>query len=290
MFDLFPQRPDPFRFLFATPGPWFSWRIPRTCTSLQVYILGAGGAGGNGFSRAAGSAGGGGGGGGAGALGRVLIPRELIPGVEALWIQIGRGGIPGTGGTDTLVGIRQSTLAAFLIARALAGGNGGNGSGTAGGTAGTAGPQPASTNATLGLTGFNNNGTGLAGGGGGAQTGVAGTSVTWGTGVIAGPGSGGGGATTTDFAGGGFTGNEILPNQPGGLAGGGAGNPGFKTLLSGLIVSTGGSGGGSNNAGVGGRGGDAGGPGAGGGGGGAGVTGGAGGNGGPGAVLIVPIY
>jgi hypothetical protein len=270
---------------FNPTGAWQAYVIPTGAKRLQITAIGPGGIGGSGFSRAAGSAGGGGGGGASGAISTVEVLVAKLA-VSTIYVNPGLGG----GGNVTWVSIAQDTFTQNAILRAAAGSNGGNGSAAAAGAAGVAALITTAIQQVLAQLGLSWQVAGQAGSNGGAQTGAAGSAITWGaTGSLVSGGAGGAGCTTTDSAGGVLTAGSsaIVTPISAGAAAGGAGQPGAAYPTRGIY--TGGTGGGSNNSGTGGKGGD-GAIGSGGGGGGAGVTGGAGGAGGPGFAMITAVF
>jgi len=277
-----------------------TWLKPQGVQMVYILCIGAGGSGGGGLTGAAGTARGGGGGGGSGAVSRLLIPAMLLPDVLSV--------IPGTGGASAAAGGAGNTgIASYVILASgtnapgyiisAAGGLGGIAGTAAGSNAGGAAAAILSlATAAIGNLGLLVSIAGSAGSASGAiagAVGAAGVALLWnnGTGPPICGGAGGGtvGTNNANFAGGDITASGIgplggYPTIPGGLAAGGAGNPGM--LLTKPWRSGGGSGGGTNGAaGVGGRGGN-GNIGSGGGGGGGGVTGGASGRGGNGYVAF----
>lgn len=278
----------------TTTRGWRAWQVPSGASWVFIYMQGAGGGGGNGFSAAAGSARGGGGGGASGGLTKLFLPAVMLP--NMLYFRPGSGGAPVTAGTTSYVSVAANTTVQNLVASIVGGGAGGTGTGAAAGAAGTAGAATAVN--LFAVHGLYFVQAGNAGFAGGAQTGAAGVSITQPTGVTSPTtgGAGGGGTPTanTNFAGGALSAAGPWPAIAGGLAGGGAGNPGcydniplekFAGRLAPFLTS-GGTGGGTNGAaGTGGAGGQ-GGWGSGGGGGGGAVTGGAGGVGGDGFILV----
>lgn len=289
MFDMMPQMRGGLDSRIYACEAWFPYQIPRGARLLHVFAMAGGGRGGNGHSRAAGSAGGGGAGGSSGAYGTGIFSCNLLP--TTIYFRVGRGGRTGSiAGGNTVLSMLPEDTTQYNIMRNGGGGGGGNGSGTAGGTAGAQGTAASvGSNSVMGRFGFMNTSGGASGGTGGAQTGANGSAVSIGTTGVSYGGAGGAGCTTTDFTGGAWNGDKLRPTLVGGASGGGRGADGYTQRISGLYVSTGGSGGGSLNGGTGGAGGN-GGPGCGGGGGGAGVTGGQGGDGGDGFIFINPIY
>lgn len=271
--QLFPNR-NQDSFLFWPTGVAQIFEIQETARTLNMIIVGPGGGGGAGFAALAAAARGGGGGGASGAVTRVQISALLLP--RILYVN------PGSVGLPSYIGLQPANVSASNIGLAAAGGAGGAGSGAAGGAPGTAAGISNLTAAIGSWLGVHEFSAGLAGIIGGAQTGVAGGSITWGSLGIS-PGASGGGTTSADFAGGNITGAGLMPANPGGAAGSNNGNPGY--FRQDLLFGQGGSGGGSSNAGIGGAGGN-GAPGCGGGGGGGGTTGGAGGAGGVGFIYI----
>lgn len=263
----------------AAGANWQPYYIRPGVRFLHILGIGAGGGGGNGFTRVAGNPGGGGGGGGAGAQFRGLLPVFLLP--KILWLNVGVGGAPATGGGATIVGLRPASSNSTNVLSAAGGSAGGNGTAGAAGSAGTGGGTP--TNGHFVAFGSFATSQNIAGVAGGVQTGAVGANQT--PSNITSGGAGGAGCTTTDFAGGNIVATGFIPQITGGGTGvrGGAG-----ITLPEPFTSCGGAGGGSNNSGVAGNGGDAG-TGSGGGGGGAGATGGTGGRGGDGIVFITEI-
>ena len=271
--QLFPSR-NQNSFLFWPTGVAQIFEIPETARHLNMIIVGPGGNGGAGFTAAAAAARGGGGSGASGGITRVQISALVLP--RVIYVN------PGFVSVASYVGLQPANVSASNIGLANAGGNGGTGTGAAGGAPGTAAAASSLTAAIGSWVGVHEFTAGLAGIIGGAQTGVAGGNITWGSLGIS-QGASGGGTTSADFAGGNVTGAGLMPTNPGGAAGSNNGNPGYSRQE--FLIGQGGSGGGSSNAGVGGAGGD-GAPGCGGGGGGGGTTGGAGGAGGKGFILI----
>ena len=270
---IFPSR-DQNSVLFTPTGVAQIFEVPETARSLDIMIVGPGGNGGAGFSAAAAAARGGGGGGASGGVTRIRITNLILP--RVLYVN------PGLVGQPSYVGLQPANISASNIGLANAGGSGGTGSGAAGGAPGTAAAVSSLAAAIGSWLGIHEFTAGIAGIIGGAQTGVAGGSITWGALGIS-PGASGGGTTSADFSGGNITGAGLMPTNTGGAAGSNNGNPGYWRQD--LLIGQGGSGGGSSNAGVGGAGGS-GAPGCGGGGGGGGTTGGAGGAGGSGFIYI----
>lgn len=289
-----------------------AYRRPRNAKMLFIWCIGAGGGGGGGFTAAAGSARGGGGGGGSGAVSRLVIPAFFLP--DVIWCHCGVGGagstgsgVAGSNGSRSYVTVApgQTSGAAYLITLSGAADaqGGGAGTGAAAGALGAAGTITTATAAVFHGMGLWTAVAGQAGVAGGAQTGAAGASVTWGAGGLAfsgGAGGGGVGTNNTDQTGGAITGAGMIPTLAAGVAAAGAGNPGVLYGPMGQVItnalawsgspwpfaSLGGSGGGTAGAsGTGGKGGAAS-YGSGGGGGGGGVTGGGGGRGGDGLIVI----
>lgn len=293
----------------ATYGVTFTeyvWAPPKGATWAMIFAWNPGGGGGGGMTGAAGTARGGGGGGGAGSLWKGLLWLPAF--ADGPFFLILRPGHGGAGGAAAAAGFNGATTAIYigdnqngliLASHTSSANGGGAGTASAGGAGGVA---PSLANQQLNHTFFgmiqpgSSSGwlTGNAGGAGGAQTGAAGTSITF-PGAAAttttspfSGGAGGGGTPTgnTNFAGGNQNAlGRIHPNLLGGAAGSNDGSGGMW-LPRPLFGGRGGCGGGSNGNGVGGNGGH-GAPGCGGGGGGGGTTGGRGGNGGPGGVLIM---
>lgn len=283
------------------------WNKPRNATMIHFLAVGGGGGGGAGFTRAAGTAGGGGGGGASSGIARFLVPAIFVPDILYIFVAVGgQGGRPGvssgngTAGANSFIAtcppLTAGTLTPLPNLWLSSGVNvPGGGGGGAVGAAGAAGTVPTiaviqphhlygNWVATVGLVGV----------AGGAHTGANGTAVTcWAANMFS-PGAGGGGiATTVDFTGGAQTltarysvaGRAEMATTaiPGGVANGGNGNAGLKSITP--FLNSGGSGGGTDDNGQAGGGGT-GGYGCGGGGGGAGATAGNGGNGGDGIVII----
>lgn len=283
------------------------WYKPRGVSMINFVAVGGGGGGGAGLTRTAGTPGGGGGGGASSGIARFLVPAIFVPDILYIFVgQGGQGGRPGVSSGAGTAGVNSFiTTCPPLTAGTMAplpniwldsGRNvPGGGGGGAVGAAGSAGSVPTiaviqphhlygNWVATVGLIGV----------AGGAHTGANGTAVTaWAANMFS-PGAGGGGiATTTDFTGGAqtITARYSVAGQtemattaiPAGVANGGNGNAGRKSITP--FLNSGGSGGGTDDNGQGGFGGN-GGYGCGGGGGGAGATGGNGGNGGDGLVII----
>jgi hypothetical protein len=298
-----PSKGDVQEF-FCTGGVWQTWTKPKGVDMVMIFCVGSGASGGGGLTGAAGSARGGGGGGGGGGAARLLVPAILIP--DALYIQVGVGGA--SVGAGTLGNPGKSSFVAFAPlsafnavnqlldsdnAAALGGAAGTSAGSNAGGAGATVALQGGAVLLVLGLFQAIAGGAGSASGAIAGANGAVGVQIQWQTTTnslsLGGVGGGTVGTNNTDFAGGQFLSNGtpiIFPTIAGGLAGGGAGQPG--QLFPKPFRVCGGTGGGTFGTGVvvGGRGGE-GAIGCGGGGGGGGVTGGAGGRGGDGYVLIV---
>lgn len=283
------------------------WNKPRNATMINFVAISGGGGGGAGLTRTAGTAGAGGGGGASSGIARYLVPAVFMP--DILYVYVGnggKGGVPAVSAGNGAAGVNswvttcppltagtQPPLPNIIINSGVnVPGGGGGGAVALAGAAGTV-PSIALVQphhlygnwlATVGLVGV----------AGGAHTGANGTAVTaWAANMFS-PGAGGGGiSTTVDFTGGAvnLTARYVVAGEtemattaiPAGVANGGNGNAGRKSIYP--FLNSGGSGGGTDNDGQGGHGGT-GGYGCGGGGGGAGATGGNGGNGGDGLVVI----
>jgi hypothetical protein len=292
-----------------------SWTIPRNTSWIFAILISGGGSGGGGQSNGGGTAGGGGAGGATGGITRILAPATFLP--KTLYLSAGTGGAgvpaatagnPGAFSFISAVPIASGATAignSFANIIAISNGTsfapGGGAAGALNATGGAVGSSTSSFNQVLSSVAIWKNIVGQAGTASGAS-GAAGVSAIFG---VSEPYTGGTGGGSTDtatgsFAGGAIAGAGLVPNIPGGLAGGGNGQNGYRGTLTGggsfaslagqCFLNTGGTGGGSNANGNGGNGG-VGGYGCGGGGGGGaggtvGGTGGAGGAGGPGLIFL----
>ena len=287
---------------------FYTWNKPLNCKFIHFFLLGGGGGGGGGQGGATGTARRGGGSGGASAGVTALFPASFLP--DLLYIQVGRGGGNGIGGTTNSNGgigsvsyimlLPDITVTAqnVVIQSGVAGATGGN-SGLGGGAAGVAGTTWIYTNnifKDFGLVSVFAGQAGVLG-----QTTPVPNSISI-SGITGGGAAGAGMNGGTAQAGGSVIAGGYIPTMLGGPAGGSAtsttpaghGSGGFMTFnpnevgySSGQLIFIGGAGGGSSDGGNGGNGGD-GAYGCGGGGGGAGITnsGGNGGRGGDGIVII----
>lgn len=289
---------------------WHSFVVPPQASFVGAMFIGPGSGGGGGCGGTASSARGGGGGGARGQHTCVIYPARAIP--KKTFIYISPGGVGGAGGTNasgtaggntTFYGFQWDIAYTSSDNTYLARGNqcigGGGGTAAAGGAAGSSSGSGGTAGHFAPHRLMLATSTGAHGGtAGGAQTGAVGGagSILSGNGLpmFNSTGGGGCGISGTEFAGGVCA---IINNTPyiythaGGVAGGGAGQPGYCLYSGGnryWTASYGATGGGSSNSTTGGRGGDGVLPGVGGGGGGAGTTtGGAGGNGGDGYAMLI---
>jgi hypothetical protein len=275
---------------------FISWTKKRGVKFYTFICVGGGAAGGNGFSGAAASNRGGGGGGGSGAISRLRIPAALLP--DTLYLYPGKGGKQGGTTIGEISGVflsprvnAMNVPANFLLrSGASNAAAGGNGTAAAAGAAGVVSTLEQTAGCIFSAWGVLTSIGGSAGIIGGVHTGAAGGAVTsFSIPLTGGAGGAGCGVSTTQYAGGSITvaTGYLVPSLLGGIAGGGNGLNGFK--MSYPLMFSGGTGGGSSNAGVGGNGGN-GAIGCGGGGGGAGVTGGTGGDGGDGLIIVIEEY
>jgi hypothetical protein len=307
-FNNLPNKPDQNTFIFyantstLTSGSFQAWNIPEYATFLHFTVIGGGGGGGGGCGGVAAAAGRSGGAGGApGGMVSVAIPAILLP--KTLYLQVGQGGLPGTGSTSQAVAGQAGQAGTIsyvcLYPEINSGsviiqssntrpGGGGGGSGTV--ATGTAITIADSTNLKwLGIVG-----TTVAQTAGGGTTVAGGTSVSY-AGLLT--GGAGGGAKPANSVG--TVGANVNLNTlnsyiataiSGGLGSstgaGGAGSNGFFNWKP--FISTGGAGGGGTSFNAGGGNGGAGAYGCGGGGGGAstGAPAGTGGKGGDGLIII----
>lgn len=252
------------------------WSKPRSCTLVDILLVGAGGGGGGGANSSTAGAGGG----GSGGVSHYLFVASDLP--DQLYIWPGRPGPGGAAGADGTVGGFSYVLTFpnlvtgnFLCAAQAGGG------GLSVGTAGAAGAASSATTAPLGQIALFQRFYGGQDGGTGSS--VKPSTVTP-TGLTCG-GGGGSGSTASD--GGDIDAIGPLPKLPGGVYSGGNGSSLIQQLpINGMFF--GGAGGASGDpAGVVGGAGGNGGYGCGGGGGGASSAGGgAGGMGGPGLVIM----
>ena len=268
------------------------WTRPKKASMAMFILIGSGGGGGAGFSGASGTDRGGGGGGGSGSSMRMIIPARQLP--RILYMS---PGLPGLGGAasgsaggsgrasfiidnPTASGIAVASTGTLTLA---GGGAAGSSSGAAaGGVSESSFLAAQSAYSCFGqwtaIAGQNGTNGGIPGGGGISLTPL-------GLGLLVTGGTGGAGVINTGQDGGLIGAAGLFPALSGGISGvsvnGRSGYQFFEPL-----VSYGGTGGGSSDAGVAGRGGTAG-LGSGGGGGGAGVTGGPGGDGGGGLIIAI---
>lgn len=287
-------------FYAAGATTWQTWQKPRGAKFIQIFCLGGGAGGGSGATSAVGTVTGGAGG-NSGGLVRAIFPAALIP--DALYIQVGVGGLGNNTGAGGVGGISYVSVApagsiaspqTLLVASSTTVG----GTGTAGSGA-NAGPSAAPSATTTSVCTFLTLGifvaaAGIQGGSCPVAFPQTGSSVNaLGTNIITG-GAGGSGKTTNtvQYVGGSIISASVILTSTvdGGAAGTNAGKDGYG-VLSNLICGTGGAGGGSQIAGTGGAGGN-GWYGCGGGGGGAGSAAprSRGGDGGDGLVIITTIF
>lgn len=282
---------------------WYQWIKPKGVAYVSMLCIGGGGGGGGGAGAAGGAAKGGGGGGGSSGISRALFLASMLP--DSLFVSVGFSGVGGAGGSSgngtagtagiishicVIANVNIVAQNIFLASGAIAAGGGGAGTTAAAGGTGAAGTTAVITTCVLSQSALSTQFVaGVVGIIGGAQTGaVGGAGVNNPTACQILSGCGGAGSTSADFAGGGYAAlsNTYWVGSAGGIAGNGAGNPGFRPLPN-LLAYYGGTGGGSSNSTTGGAGGYGVLPGTGGGGGGGGTTtGGRGGDGGPGYVNI----
>jgi hypothetical protein len=288
--------------VFYTNGggnSWQIWQKPSSTKMVSILVIGGGGGGGSGQSGTGSSTRRSGAGGGSSSVTLGMFSASQIP--DTLYIQVGPGGIPGSGTTGSnggagglsYVSVEPNTTAINILLQSGNAAAGGGNSGVNTGTAGTAGTfWVGGVISDLGLV------TSISGqlGGAGTTT-VAPTSITI-TGITTGGGAGGGTNLGSVFGGANITGSGFCPTISGGTGNvnsdGNNGSGGFVSLNTSIngvtslpLFFTGGGGGGASNNNTGGTGG-AGGYGSGGGGGGVGVTNsaGPGGRGGDGIVII----
>lgn len=198
---------------------WQTWRKPRGCSNIFIFLLANGGGGGDGATGATGSAAGGGGG-GSGGQSILNISASLIPDIIYLNLLGGFLGGVAQSSLRNYVSIAPSTAANNQLIVANSGASGGTASGATPGTAGAAGGV--ASMATMPLAGMGNS-TVIAG-----QAGVVGNIGTGGaitlptTGLVVTGGSAGAGVTSNGANGGLFTVAGIFPPQPGGVGSGSA--------------------------------------------------------------------
>lgn len=273
-----------------------TWQKPKGCKIIFILCMGAGGGGGAGVGNTAGTARGGGGGGGGGSITTLTIPAMFVN--DILFLQTGIGGNGAIAGGAAATPGSLSTVRAFPVAlggNTLCLGGGGNAGGTpVVGNAGNGGAGGSITTTSMAQAFIGQfqpftGGQGVVGG----SAGAAGANGTASGGLstlsqinMGGAGGASIGTNNVEFVGGvsSSTGYTNGFNIPGGIIGGGNGQPGFENRKPRFHMA--GSGGGSNATGKGGNGGD-GAIGCGGSGGGAGLTGGNGGNGGNGMIVII---
>lgn len=291
----------------SSTGSWQKWEKPRGCTMVYAIAIGGGGGGGGGFTRASTFDGAGGGGGGTGAVTRMVLPAFMVP--DMLYVQPGNGGLGSTGSgvNGSAGGISYVSMGAypagtvanltvdenlFLMSNAAGAGGGAAGSATTAGAAGVAGTISVITSQNRGgyiANWFSNVGK-IGALGGAIADGAGAPAVALGDFIPLSGGAGGSGSTGANVAGGAIGGAGIIQTIPGGSTTLPNGNGGFTwagPFSNMQLMSTGGSGGASIDAGPAGHGGVGGFPGSGGGGGGAGATGGGGGKGGDGTVIFI---
>ena len=276
-----------------------AWANPSIVENKCVgnfWALGSGAGGGGGRSRATNVVGGGGGGGGSGACASLTgVPLFVLP--DALWLLVAPGGPGGAAGANGTAGSHSditravgnfATAADSILTSSSTTAKPGVGGSASAGTGGAAAGVAADTSSLFTGYGQFRAKAGQAGSAAGAVTGAAGVAVTpYGSSLPTTGGTGGGSiatASAVNFAGGAISAAGLFPAIPGGLAAGGNGNQGRDERRPRIF--SGGTGGGTFDAGTGGRGGD-GGRGGGGGGGGPGITGGRGGDGGHGLIIVV---
>lgn len=300
-----------FRVNSSGATAWQTWSKPNNASFVYILCIG-GGAGGGGGRGNTNNSGTGGGGGGSSAFAAGLFPASLLP--DTLFVQVGRGGVGGTGGIvngnggiggsgeHSYVSVIPSTGTTAVLMKNgnVAPTGGGGGTTSVNGTAGAAGtiwtystsfifPQLGQITPTAGQIGVV----------GGTSGGGTGNSITLTLPLSAGASGGGNSAGGATANGGNITGTGIIPTLSGGTANSATvidGGHGMGDQVDGSggntdtpLFYTGGAGGGSSSTAgrVGGFGGD-GGHGCGGGGGGSAqnAAGGAGGDGGHGLVII----
>jgi len=170
-----------------------TWNKPKWAKFVYILLIGAGGAGGAGGSGIAGTNRLGGGGGAGGSLTKACGLAALFP--DTLYISIGKGGIPGTNATRSIITTTPINLTSpsWIFMRASSGGNGGtNTQGAAGGT----------TAATISFNGAfinYNSHNGNAGGSGSVGSSGPGNISYISTSICCG-GTGGGGVNTSNVA------------------------------------------------------------------------------------------
>jgi hypothetical protein len=235
-------------------GQWTSYIWPSWARMLNILCIGGAGSGGNGVVGAASTAAGGGGG-GSGGQSSVTIPAIFLP--QQLFVSVGLGGQPVSGGTASRVAVYPDGTANHAICVANAGGTGGNGSGATAGAAGSAASVASVANMPLAGPGQVLLIAGQAGIIGGTT--VAGANQTLATsGLIVTGGCGGGGlpaAATVGTNGGGLVtpaSNVFYPPLIGGLGAAAATTPGgdgqmMPDIFNGLRFFYSGTGGGSSH-------------------------------------------
>jgi hypothetical protein len=108
-FNNLPNKSDQNTYIFyanasgSISGSFQAWNIPEYATFLHFTVIGGGGGGGGGCGGTPLASGRSGGGGGApGGIVAVSIPAILLP--KTLYLQVGYGGVPGTGSNSQAVG------------------------------------------------------------------------------------------------------------------------------------------------------------------------------------------
>lgn len=200
------------------------WTVPQGVTSITIEAWGAGGGGGGTLSHVLPYSNPRAGGGGGGAYSQVVL--TVNPG-DVLTIEVGSGGIGGSGDSDGAAGGMSSVMISGSTVISAEGGQGGSfrrsddvvGSATGQGGATGVGFMFAGGNG--GPNNNDSNGSGGGGAGGSTESGADGTTTAAGTGGVAGGGNGGAPATTADSDG-----------NPG-MAPGGGGGGSRRTLLEG---------------------------------------------------------
>lgn len=202
-----------------------AWVKPRGKTMCSILLIGSGGNGGNGAIGAAGAAAGGGGG-GSGSQVTLTMPLFMLP--DMLYLYLGDL----TFLNSTIRVSLDNSASNNVLMVVYPGGNGGNASGATAGIAGVAGVVPTAANMPLGWA-FRAStviGTGTPGIAGG--TNIAGgaweMSTSGNTGLLVTGGTGGGGLPSTAIAGtagGGITGQGLLPSIVGPAGGSTATTP-----------------------------------------------------------------
>ena len=121
---------------FSTPRCWVTWNKPRYCSFIRILCIGAGGFGGqggtityNGFGSYYAS---GGGGGGSGAMTYVIIPANLLP--DILYVNTGTSGFG-----ESYVSVAPNNSAIYTVCYASGGSNGSSGVGISGSASGGSG-------------------------------------------------------------------------------------------------------------------------------------------------------